>query len=263
MPTPKQKLKQLFEIKGNTPLALFRALEALEALKTEITETFEVQKEELAGKTEEAMRIISGLELDIQTVEKQAGPEGKAGADADEDKIFERLVAKIPPPKKGDKGEPGRDADEKAIEERVISRIPTPKDGKTPVVGVDFPLPEKGDKGDKGDDGKGVEIENLVELFKPEFEKLRKQLLRKKGGSGGGMGSIVHQVFDGDDSTTSFTLSSNVAAAGNAIWVRYQGQMLTKDVHYTISGKTLNTAGGSSNFTAESGTNIDVTYVRT
>ena len=96
-------------------------------------------------------------------------------------------------------------------------------------------------------------IEGLVEMF----ANIKRTLVRKESG-GGGMGLPVPQTFTGDGSTTSFTLSNNVAAGGRAIWVYYNGQWLVPTTHFTISGKTI-----SLTFTPENNTSIDVLYFRT
>ena len=78
-----------------------------------------------------------------------------------------------------------------------------------------------------------------------------------KGGGGGGMGNVTHKTFDVGSTTTSSSLGSKVAADGNAIWARYQGQMLVKDTHYTISGQTITWLE-----TFSDNTYVDVTYIR-
>lgn len=133
---------------------------------------------------------------------------------------------------------------------------------------------EKGDKGDKGKDGspdtpdqvvskvnKASKKINLsaIERIEEELEKIR-DAVRKSGGKsgGGGMGKPIHETFSGDGSTTSFTLSNNVAASGTAAWVYYNGQFLVNSTHWSVSGTTL-----SLTFTPEDGTSIDITYIRT
>ena len=74
---------------------------------------------------------------------------------------------------------------------------------------------------------------------------------------GGGMGNWVHEVFNTTSATTSVSVAGNIAANGNAIIVRYQGQILAHNVHYTVSGKTI-----TFTFSLENSTNIEITYVR-
>ena len=91
---------------------------------------------------------------------------------------------------------------------------------------------------------------------------IRENIREKKGGGGsggGGMGNVVHQQFNGDGVTTSFTLSSEVAGGGNAvIGCRYEGQVQYLGDQFTISGRTL-----SMTFTPLEGTKIEITFIRT
>jgi len=81
----------------------------------------------------------------------------------------------------------------------------------------------------------------------------------KSNSGGGGMGNVIHEQFDGNGSTTDFTLSYNVAASGNAVMAcRYEGQVQYLGDQFTISGKTL-----SFTFTPENNTKLEITYVRT
>lgn len=52
--------------------------------------------------------------------------------------IVEQTLSKIYQP------QDGKDADENRIIETVLAQMPKPQDGKTPVAGVDFPLPQDG-----------------------------------------------------------------------------------------------------------------------
>ncbi len=78
------------------------------------------------------------------------------------------------------------------------------------------------------------------------------------GGGGGGVGNPTSFSFTGDASTTEFTLSTDVAANGLAIWAYYNGQWLQPGVHFSVSGKILTTT-----FTPESGVIIEGFYFRT
>jgi len=69
----------------------------------------------------------------------------------------------------------------------------------------------------------------------------------------------VHEQFDGDGSTTAFTLKSNVAGAGTAVYAcRYEGQVQHLGDQYTILGRTL-----TFTFTPENNTKVEITYSRT
>jgi len=100
----------------------------------------------------------------------------------------------------------------------------------------------------------------VIKGLKKIIENLNKAI-REKGATksgGGGMGLPVHQSFSTSSSTTTITLSNNVAANSNALWIFYNGQFLVKGNHYTISGKIVTLT-----FTPQDSTNIDVTYIRT
>lgn len=74
---------------------------------------------------------------------------------------------------------------------------------------------------------------------------------------GGGMGDWTHQTFSTSSATTTVTLNDDVAAGGNAILVRYNGQLLFHNSQYTISGRVI-----TFTFTLDDSTTVDVTYVR-
>ena len=179
-----------------------------------------------------------------------------------------------PPGKKGDKGDVGDTPTKTFLLSLIRPLIPKLKISKKGDKGDNI----KGDKGDKGDNGspdKPMEIikklntlENVLDVkalkgLKPILKTIQDSIRAIKmgggsGGSGGGMGTPIHQSFTCDGVTTSFTLSNNVAASGQAAWIYYQGQFLVNSTHWSISGKTLTLT-----FTPEDGTVIDVTYIRT
>ena len=72
----------------------------------------------------------------------------------------------------------------------------------------------------------------------------RVRYLSSRGGAGSTMGggattgapSPRHALFDVGSATTSITLPTGVAAQGNAIFVRYQGQLLNHGVDYSVNG---------------------------
>lgn len=104
----------------------------------------------------------------------------------------------------------------------------------------------------------------VIKGFDKIISNLRQRIQETKsrnlggGVGGGGMGNFVHQQFDGDGSTTQFTLSSNVANGGNAIvGLRYEGQMQYLGDQFTISGNIL-----TMTFTPENNTKIEITYIR-
>ncbi len=71
------------------------------------------------------------------------------------------------------------------------------------------------------------------------------------------MGDWVHQSFNVNSSTTTITLSDNIAANGFAIMAFYQGQFIVRGTHYTQSNNILTLT-----FTPENSTTIDVAFVK-
>lgn len=182
----------------------------------------------------------------------------------------------------GDKGETGEQGD-RGFTGGQGNTGETGKDGKKGRAGLNGLLGEKGKQGEKGDSGisgknsnpdsplditkklntlkEKVDIEVIKGLLKRlnSLEKIIQDTKRiAKSGGGGGQGNVIHDQFDGDGSTTSFTLSNNVAGAGQAVYAcRYEGQVQFLGDQYTISGKTLNFT-----FTPELNTKIEITYSR-
>ena len=157
----------------------------------------------------------------------------------------------------------GKDADETAITARVTEslsqslRAPITEDVQKnlPILGEPIRdalelLPE----GDKL-------LISAIEGLREELDDLKKQ--GKLAGAGGGsMGLSVghwplHEAFTMDGVATTVTLTQGgIGAAGNAVWVRYQGQLLDHGVQYTVSGNKVTLVG----FTPEVDTVVSVTY---
>jgi hypothetical protein len=122
---------------------------------------------------------------------------------------------------------------------------------------------EAGPRGPKGASGDEQTPEQVVEKvnksskkIKPEqVEGLKEAFSQRKGGGGGGMGSVVFKTFSA--SGTSYTLDYNVASSSNAIILLYQGQVLENGTHFTISGKVITTT-----FTPDNGTTLFAWYIR-
>ncbi len=85
----------------------------------------------------------------------------------------------------------------------------------------------------------------IIESLRKEINKLEEKIdkaeeKRKKtvpGGKPGGMGNPQHERFTVTTATSSITLVYKIAAQGEAIMAgRYQGQVLDKDIHYTVGG---------------------------
>lgn len=79
--------------------------------------------------------------------------------------------------------------------------------------------------------------------------------VKEKGG--GGMGNVQHESTNVSSATTTVTTTYSVAGNGFAIWPYYNGQLIVRGTHYTISDRTLTLL-----FTPQDSTNIDIIYIR-
>lgn len=120
----------------------------------------------------------------------------------------------------------------------------------------------QGKKGDKGDKGDSVTKEEVLAELTPEIANIRQEIKRvasakKEGGGGGGMGNVQHETKAVSSATTSVNTTYNIGGGGYALWAYYQGQLIMRGVHYTVSGKTISLL-----FTPDDNTNIDIIYIR-
>lgn len=150
----------------------------------------------------------------------------------------------------------GNDADPAQVADLVLSQIQLP-DIKEQIVDTPLDVRNKLDLLPAEEDPKAI-----IEL-REEIEKLKKDIKGKSSVAGGGsMGLSVghwplHEAFTMDGVATTVTLTQGgVGANGNAVLVRYQGQMLDMTTQFTVNGNTITLVG----FTPESGTIISVTY---
>ncbi|MEK7112385.1 MAG: hypothetical protein AAB875_03580, partial [Patescibacteria group bacterium] len=90
------------------------------------------------------------------------------------------------------------------------------------------------------------------------FASLSREIRKPQQVGGGGMGNVSLFTLAGDGSTTTITLSSDVAANGRALWAHYNGQWLQPSTHYTVSGRTL-----SLTFTPAADTTVEGFFIRT
>ena len=181
------------------------------------------------------------------------------GKNVDKDEIIKNVLSKI-------NIRDGKDADEKRILKKLLEIIKLPENGYSPVKGKDYfdgkdgspDTPEQiADKINTLEEK--IEIKTIKGL-KTYFDNIIKKIQDVKSNTSGrgGMGNVTHKTFSVSSATTSSSLDYKVAANGNAIWVRYQGQMLVKDTHYTINGPTITWLE-----TFNDNTFVDVTYIRT
>lgn len=179
----------------------------------------------------------------------------------EKDAIINEVISKIPIPKDG---EDGKDADEEKIINEVLKQIPIPKDGKdgkdgkTPVAGIDFPIPQDGRTPIAGidfqlpKDGKdGIngspdspdeiaeKINTLEEIIEIKTIKDLEQRLSQVRKGGGGTSAIgVKQVLN--SSVSEFELSLAVKLNNNS-YMEYTTDVndnITQVNYWSNSGKT-------------------------
>jgi len=178
----------------------------------------------------------------------------------------------------GKDGEPGKVPTNEQLVKLIKPLIPKPIKGDP---GKDSYVPgPKGDsiKGDPGKDGSPdtpseivnkintltnvIEIKTIKGLF-DTIKALQLSIRDRKGGSGksgGGMGNIQHEEYATSSATTSISTSYKIAGMGNALWVSYNGQDLSKGTHFTVGSdqKAINLL-----ITLQDSTHVKVTYIRT
>ena len=188
---------------------------------------------------------------------------GKDGKTPTREELIAIIIPLIPEPKNGIDGQNGVNG---------LDGI----DGQNGVNGLDGIDGQNGTNGEDGKDGspdKPDEIATKLNTLEEKVERkvikgldnefrLIRQMIREKNGgggkSGGGMGQWVHEVSAISSATTTVTTNYDIAANGNAILVRYQGQVLAHGVQYTINSRIITLT-----FTPSDSTYLELTYVRT
>jgi len=169
--------------------------------------------------------IIEANHVVIQTLLQQLpnlrGIDGETGEHGLDGKDGESI--------KGADGKDGETPSNRKLLELIQPLVPKVQDGKDGTDGKD---------GKNGTSPTKKEVrEQITALLSPQIEEIKKELREtspKRGGGGGGMGLPVHDQFSGDGSTTAFTLTSNVAAGGLAVFgCRYEGQVQHLGDQYT------------------------------
>lgn len=156
-------------------------------------------------------------------------------------------------------------------------KIPESKDGYTPKKGLDYFTSEDIESIIKKVvvQFKELSAEQIAERLNTLEEKVEQTVIKglkrelqtmrvnisnaKQKGGGGGMGNVVHQTFTLQSSTTSVTLSARPAANGAAIWVYYNGALVSRNTYYTSTNSTTL----SLLFTPADNSTLDVVFIRT
>jgi len=148
------------------------------------------------------------------------------------------------------------------LDKVAMQRGPKGEDGKHGEKGADGSPDKPEDIAKKLNKTKGSVEMSVIKGLLQEIQDLKKQIkvVKKQAVSkkGGGMGNIIEFQFDGDGSTTVFTLPAKPAVSGKAIWVYYQGQALHPTDQFTISGLQI-----SLTFTPQNGTKVEGLIMRT
>lgn len=215
-------------------------------LQQEVSDYLNKAKEDLENslkKVKEQINLVEKVKIDlsdkINKIKDGYTPiKGKDyfdGKSADEEKIIKNVLARIEKPKDG------KDADEDSIFNKLLVKIPKPKDGIDGKDGSPDTPEQIAEKINNLEER--IEIKTIKGL-KTYFDNISKKIQEVKssknnGKRGGGASNTIHESHSVNSSTTSITLQYNVANNGNKIFVGYSGGVIEKDVHYTVSGKTI------------------------
>lgn len=221
----------------------------------DVLEKINTNLETLASKESPQMEMPDTHKVEIAGAERITiqGKDGKDGVDGKD--------STVPGPegKQGKEGKAGKDGKDG-------------KDGNDGLAGKDGRDGIHGKDGENGKDGSPDTGEQIVDkinedesekkIKREKVEGLNEELtairnLPRGGGINRGSLRAASFSFSGDGSTTSFYLPTEPSGKGWFIFAHYEGQWLQKDVHYTVAGKLFNTLGGTSTFTAQSGTVIE------
>lgn len=174
----------------------------------------------------------------------------------------------------GIKGDDGHTPTKAELVALIKPLIPKPKEGKTPsdakLLSLIKPLIPEATPGAPGSPDTPEQVAAKIRkagLSIKDISGLSEALRNiassyRKGGSkgGGGMGAVQHETVAVSSATTSISTSYKIAGNGYALWAHYQGQLIMRGAHYTVSAdqKTIPLL-----FTPQDGTSIDLIYHRT
>lgn len=161
------------------------------------------------------------------------GKNGRNGIDADEEVIFQRLLAKIPKVKDGRDGRDGKNADMNVIVEKVLNRLK--KEKKQEVSGLSAKDVIEEIRKTKALDIS--EIRNANPYMGKKLPKLDMSDQRWHGGGLTGSNFVDNEIVAG--SGTTFTLSTTPATGSLRLYAGRNRLYPTTD--YTLSGGTITT----------------------
>lgn len=253
-------LKNAILKKKNPEMWILSQLENLLTTVEDLSKKVERRLEEIKKESDK----IDETKLVALVASKFRQPQD--GKSPDEEKVVQKVLSHIRQPQDGKS--PIIDIEEIAL--RAANLIPPVEHGHTPVLGVDFELPEIEEEtpleiAGKLNTKKSILDMDVIKGLKAYLKNIERAIKEKhgggsKGGSGGGTGNWLHQNTATTSATTTVTISTKVAANGYAILVRYNGKLLAHNVDYTLNNNThVITFVG---FTLENSTFVDVTWVR-
>lgn len=258
--TPEQKIQIMREMDSKLAVSFTLAIKFFEEVLEKRVESKKAEAKDLFKEIDDSINKLSdkkkkefersidsimayvdnvrnSFDRDISRLKGKDGKDGADGKDAKVDYalIFDYINSRYTQPKDGSPDKP----------QDIVNKLNTTKASVEPSV----------IKGYKDNE------EQMLDLAK-EIASIKKAVRenRRGGGSsggGGGMGNWIHQTTSISSATTTVSLSYEPAANGNAILVRYQGQLLAHGVQYSIGGKII-----TLNFTPIDSTFLEVTYVR-
>lgn len=249
--TQPQKLAIYKKLESNLSLGFTEALnffdETLNNLRIEKQKEFEKAIGDMNKQIEALKLTVKDGYTPRKGIDYTDGKDGEPGKLPSDETLIQLIKPLIPPPKKGD---PGED-----------SIVPGPKGDS--IIGP---------PGRDGSPDKPLEIaaklntttesvdQTVIKGLSTSFKNIYSAIREKAGGgkAGGGMGNIQHEAKNVSSSTTAITTNYNIAGNGFAVWAFYDGGMIARGTHYTVSGKTL-----SLTFTPQDGGIIDLIYIRT
>ena len=262
----KRKLSLVFKGGGKAEEFLLDMVEEVEKKLDDHIEAMDVamtgMEERMENRHEKVMEAMPNLATVAESIRGATGEKGEKGDLPTKDEIIEVVVPLIPDPvpgekgERGERGEKGEKGDRGDPGESIIGLPGKDANPEEVLELVEKRIPELGER-----------IRDSLELLKDEdrldvsaIKGLSDELKRLNDNVGATRAALgaVRQMrisefsFQGDDSTTGFSLPKEPHAKGKAIWVSYNGQLLQPTAHYTISGKTLNLT-----FTPATGSNVE------
>ena len=232
-----QRLHKLATKNGSdADLLLLDELNALEdTLKTfqdEVEEKIAELKDRVSPSSQEIKAVLeqTGMMMDkFSSVERMKGDTGEQGEKGDTGEQGERGEQGL----QGERGEQGEKGEQSERGEK----------GETGADGKDGSPDTNEQIADKLNTKEEIIEQSVIKGLKKDLDRLKAATTnmagRIMGGGGGRQPRVEDFEFDGDGTTTAFTLPAEPFGKGKLIWVYYDGQWLQRGKHFTIAGRTM------------------------